>query len=595
MSLPGAPDSVDTALQAGSDEFWNSAMGELWGRTLFGAPMTSLSPYRRAVTPESAERMREMSARIRGAYEQIGGAKLVEDVRARWNPGRFFVPLETELNNTAVVKRLVDAGLDPKKAREVALSNGLKPSEIDHNILSRWWQQVGATKVKPDEAYERTTATLLQAANMKDFGTSFARALPPEDLGKAINLAVWKRYDTLTGARTAAMNTIDERLPPDLLLDMTGFKQTLGVHPGRKMGGVFIRPPSSRAATRHPAFDIAYNLPDHASFKEIETTRTAIATMLRDQRVDKSPAEIAELEKVLANFDDMTAKAMPTGHRANYRRFARADNERNRELYDAEFVAGLLVEKPTLRIYAQEIIDNKDIDSFRQLEKVLAKHPDGKQIIGSLKSAISEKFMVDAAPNGIIDPDKLIFGLGSQEHGYGKAFLDVVLGPQYGKNYKRYMTTMQEVNQAASNAGATIKGVTTMAGLVAGVKGLFRGAPGMTGSAFAAIATALFAPKALEIALTSPYASRLLLKTAENVATGRNPMKAGRLAGRVLEEIGYAPEDFAKELAPPMGGLVEPPPTSWRQPGIAGSAKAPIPQRDPAVPIGQTLVPNEGM
>jgi len=502
-----------------------------------------------------------------------------------------MAPRETELTNPAVVRRLQAAGLDPEKAREVAITHGLKPSEVDYGIMSRWWNQLSGTKLKPDEGYERARAELLHVASMNDFGVTFAQSLPPEALGEAVHKAVWGRYDTLNGARKMAMQTLDDKLPEGLKLDMTSFKRSLGIHPPVKMGGVMIRPPSSKAATRHPAYDLAYSLPDQASFSDVENTRTAIATMLRDQRTKKSPSELADIEGLLKQFDDHTAKALPPGYKNDYRKFARADNNRNKDLLDGAFVSGLLQHKPTMRKFADEIIGNTDIDSFRQLEKVVATQPEANRTIASLKSSIAERFMSKAAPNGIIEPNKLLTGLGSQTEGYGKAFIDTVLGPQYSKNYIRFAKTMDEVNTAASKAGQTIRGVSTVAGVAAGVQGLFRGAPGMSGHMAAVIGTALFSPVVLERMLTSPQGAKLLMKTAENVATGRSPMTTARLAGRVLEQAGYAPEDFAKALSPGMA-LLEPPLQSLRQPGLPGSAKAPFGiRRDPAVPIGQTQAP----
>src|SRR5262245_8549914 len=136
LGLPGAPDSVDESYRRTLEAGFSGGQGELIGRTVLGPITSVIAPFRRTMDPDSADVLKTMANRVRAAYEEIGGAPLVEDTRKWWHLGRVLDPIENELKDNAVYKRLTDAGLEPEVARRVAITGGAVPSRLDTSITS---------------------------------------------------------------------------------------------------------------------------------------------------------------------------------------------------------------------------------------------------------------------------------------------------------------------------------------------------------------------------------------------------------------------------------------------------------------------------
>jgi hypothetical protein len=542
MGLPGAPDSFDEALQSASGAAYEQGAGELIGRTVIGPAVTRISPFRRAMTPESAELMKSTANRIRATYEEIGGKPLVEDTRRWWNPGRIAVPLETELKDNAVYDRLRAAGLEPEVARKVAITGGAVPSRLDATITSRYWEQVSGSQMVADEAYERARAKLLHYSTLKDLGSSFADSLPPEKMGEAVIGAVSGRFDTLNGMRDLAMHTLETKLPKDLKLDISGLRKSLGA-PRTVAGpaGMTIAGPMGPGATRKGA-NLIIGLPDKVSFGDLNTQRTALATMSRDKNIP--PPIRDDIKRMIVEVDNATRDALPVRMRGHFRKWTNADDEVNKAGFDSWFVEGMLHKEENARAVAERIIRNKDAKNFAKLEDALGNTTDGKRIIGQVRSSVADRFFAGSVnKNGVLQPNMLATALGTETKGYGKYFLEATLGDDYVKSLNRYIKSMQTIDEATAKMGNVIRGGATMTGVAFGVNSLLRGAPGVMGATVpATITAALFSPAVVAKALTHPQASKLLVKVAENVAAGRNPMTTSRIAGRVLEMTGFTPE-----------------------------------------------------
>jgi hypothetical protein len=544
MDLPGAPDSIDDAYQRAVSETFGQGEAELVGRTILGPITSRLAPFRRAMNPESAVLMKTMANRVRSAYEEIGGKTMVEDTRRWWNPGRIAAPLETELRDDAVYARLRDAGLDPEAARRVAITGGAQPSRLDTSITSKFWDRVSGSKMVPDEAYEQARGKLLHFATLNDLGTSFADQLPPERMGRTVIAALNGRFDTLNAVRQTAMNTLEDKLPTGLKLDISDLRKSMGATASVKgPSGMTIAGVPTGPATKQPGAKQILALPDNATFDQVQKVRAALGNMARDTR-NYDPAARAELKLRIQELDNATRDALPVRLRSTFRKWTSADDDVNKAGFDSHFVAGMLRKEENALLYANKIIDNKDAENFGKLEAALKGTPDGARIIGTVRGAIAERFFAGSVnKHGILEPSYLHTALGTSTKGYGKYFLEATLGPQYVKTLNQYIQAMQTVDKAIAKAGSTVRVGMTLAGAVTGVAGLMRSAPGITtGSMTPTIVAAIFSPAVVSKVLSNPMASKLLVKTAENVAAGRNPMQTARLATRVLDAAGMTPE-----------------------------------------------------
>jgi hypothetical protein len=545
MGLPGAPDSIDDAYRRTLAAGMGEGQAELIGRTVIGPVTSAITPFRRAMTPESADVLKTMANRVRAAYEEIGGKPLVEETRRLWNPGRILEPLETELKDSAVYKRLRDAGLDPEVARRVAITGGAVPSRLDTSITSKFWDRVSGSKMVPDEAYEQARGKLLHYATLNDLGSSFADQIPPEQMGKVVTAALSGRFDTLNAVRQTAMNTLDEKLPVGLKLDISDLRKTMGATASVKgPSGTTISGFPKGPASKQPGAKIILGLPDNASFADIQTARATLGNMARDTRQFPDPAARLELRQRIVELDNATRDGLPPRYRSTFRKWTRADDDINKAGFDAHFVEGLLHKEENAYRVAKSIIDNKSVDDFGRLEVALKGTQNGPRILGQVKSAIADQFFKESVSSGgILQPSQLHTALGNNTLGYGKYFLESTLGPEYVRTLHKYIEAMGTVDKAVQKAGSATRVGLTLAGTVAGVTGLMRGVPGTTtGSGFLTAVTVLFSPAVVSKALTNTAASKLLVKTAENVAAGRNPKTTARLAARVLDYIGMTPE-----------------------------------------------------
>lgn len=516
LGLPGAPDSIDEALnmslKRGSDE----AMGEVWGQGI-GAATSKLLPFRKAVTPESAELFKTQGDRLRAAYESIGGAPLMEETRAIYNPMRWLQPVGSELEDHAVVKRLKAAGVDPEAARKVALGGGMQPSEIDNSTFSKLWGITENTKVSPDLKYDVARSKLMHVASLEDLGTKFADQIPPEKVGQVVSGALQGRFDTLNAARRVAMNAIDDELPDMQMVILQGLKKRM---PKDLAGGELVQ-----------------GLPDAVSFGGVQDARMKLGSMLHDTRLD--PTQKAQVGWLIDRLDGATRDSLPAELKGRFQKWTDADREANRGTFDNAFVRGLLQKEPIARKYANTIINNADAESFGKLETALRGAPDGEKIIGQVKGAIGDRFLSAASKDGVLQPAKLHLALGTEAKGYGKHFLNATMGPDYVKNLEGFATSMDTINDAAKRAGHFVgmgRGVLTLAAASNGLRNVYNGQ--MSSTDALTVAAALFAPTAVSKMLTSRTAGKLLTKAAENVAAGRNPRTTARLAGRALELAG---------------------------------------------------------
>jgi len=544
MGLPGAPDSIDDAYRRTLTAGLGEGQSELIGRTVLGPVTSVITPFRRAMNPESAEVLKTMANRVRAAYEEIGGAPLVEETRRWWSLGRILEPLKTELADDAVFKRLTDAGLDPLVARKVAITGGASPSRLDTSITSKFWDRVSGSKMVPDEAYEQARGKLLHYATLNDLGTTFADQLPPEKLGKAVIAALNGRFDTLNAVRQEAMNTLTDKLPTGLKLDISDLRQSMGATKSVKgPSGTTLSGFPKGPASKQPGATVILGLPDNVSFDDLQTARATLGNMSRDRRTYDAAAR-AELKQRIVELDNATRDALPARFRSTFRKWTRADDDINKAGFDGYLVRGMLHKEENALLYANKIIDNADAENFAKLEMALRGTPDGARIVGQVKGAIAERFFQQSVSSqGILQPSMLHTALGTSTQGYGKYFLEATLGPEYVRTLHRYIDAMNTVDRAVAKAGSTARVGLTLAGTISGVTGLMRGSPGIaTGGGFYTLAAVLFSPAVVSKALTNTTASKLLVKTAENVAAGRNPMTTARLAARILNELGLTPE-----------------------------------------------------
>lgn len=544
MGLPGAPDSIDDSYRRVLSAGFGEGQAELIGRTVIGPVTSAITPFRRAMTPESADVLKTMANRVRAAYEEIGGKPMVEDTRRWWSLGRLGAPLETELKDDAVYKRLRDAGLDPEVARRVAITGGAVPSRLDTSITSKFWDRVSGSKMVPDEAYEQARGKLLHYATLNDLGSSFADQLPPEKMGAAVTAALTGRFDTLNAVRQTAMNTLDDKLPVGLKLDISGLRQTMGATASAKgPSGVTLQGFPKGPMAKQPGAKIILGLPDNASFADIQTARATLGNMARDTRQFPDEAARDEIRKRIWELDNATRDALPPRYRSTFRKWTKADDDVNKAGFDSHFVEGMLHKEEYAYSVGKKIVENKSVDDFLRLEVALKGTTNGPRILGQVRSSIAESFFKESVSSGgILQPNMLHTALGNNTLGYGKYFLESTLGPEYVRTLHHYIEAMNTIDKAVAKAGTATRVGVTFAAAVSGVTGLVRSPGAMTGSGFLTSMAVLFSPAVVSKALTNPIASKLLIKTAENVATGRNPKTAARLAARVLDEIGWTPE-----------------------------------------------------
>jgi len=439
----------------------------------------------------------------------------------------------------------------------------------------------------PDEAYEKARAKLLHYSTLEDLGSRFADQLPPEQMGATVIGALNGRFDNLNGARELAMNTLREKLPVDLKLDISGFKQSLGAPVPLKGGsktGLSLSGLPAAPTSKRPGAGLILNLPDQATFEQINKQRTALASMARDTRIPQAQRD--DIKNMVWELDNVTRDALPVRQRGFFRKYTQTDDEMNKAGFDNSFVLGLLRKEENARLYAEKIIKNKDAANFGRLETALKGAPDGPRIIGQVKSSIAERFFEGAVnQHGILDPSQLTAALGTQTKGYGKYFLEATLGPEYVEGLGRYIKAMNTIDDATAKAGNVVRAGATLAGSAFSINSLLRGAPGVAGATVpATIAAAVFSPAVVSKALTHPIASKLLIKTAENVAAGRNPMTTARLAGRVLEMTGVTLESlYPDQVITPKQQAA-----ATVQRGVVGAG---VPTGQPLPATGGAMVP----
>ena len=530
LNLPGAPDSFDEAMQTaageGSDQMW----GELWGQGA-GKVLSGLSPYRRAVGEESANLFKQQATRLRSAYEEIAGSPLMENKRTWWNPMRWKKPA-SELDDAAVVSRLEAQGLDPEAARKVALTGGLLPSRIENSTFSKLWGIVSNSKTAIDPKvtlYNEARTKLMSEAALQDLGTSFTKMVPPEQLGEVIHGALNKQFDVLTGARQLASNAIGFNVPAGTKFDVSALKKAM---PADIAGGGLLNMAPDRL-TWENVQGIRSNLGKMAHDGDLSDVARGQAKWLADRLDERVTAGLKDVDPRLAK---------------QYKAFAKSDDAIHAEGYNDKFVLGMLKENPGgMRAYADKIIKSADVGNFQKLERAMSKVEGGEQIMANLRGSISDKIVGAAAPNGTLQPHKLMGVLGTESKGYGRYFFNSTMGPEYIQNWDNFAKVMDTVNDAAHKAGNAIggvRGIATAGTTYGAISNMFHG--GGSAMDYAYIATALGAPTVISKALTSTTHAKILMKVAENVAAGRNPKTTARLAARVLEYADMAPEDWLK-------------------------------------------------
>jgi len=527
LNLPGAPDSIDeyfeNAKTAGSDAAW----GEVWGQVA-GVPLSKISPYRRAVDPESAALFEKQATRLRSAYERLSGTSIKE--RAWYNPmrmtGKYIAP---ELDDAAS-RNLIAQGVDPEAARSVAMSKGLIPSEIEESTFSRMWGFVSnsQTVVKPEmHVYNLARSKLMTEAALQDVGTSLTKMVPPEQVGELVHGALNGRIDTLTGGRRLAMNAVGFNIPSSTRFDLGPLKKVM---PAGVAGEEMVR-----------------GLPDTMPWDTVQELRQNIGKMVHDDTLDNVAR--GQAKWLAERIDERVMAGLETpGLKKQYRLFTQHDDAINAEGYNTALVQGLLRENPAgMRAYANKIINKNDVGNYKKLERSLVNAPGGPEILADIRGNISERFLSGAVKDGVVQPEKVVLALGTEARGQGKYFLTATLGPEYARNWRDYAHVMDTVNDAARKAGHALGGARSLATAgttLASISNLYRG----TGSAMDALymATAMASPVVVAKALTSTTQAKILQKVAVNVAAGRNPKTTARLAMRLCEYAGYGPEDFFK-------------------------------------------------
>jgi hypothetical protein len=450
-------------------------------------------------------------------------------------------PAETELDDHAVVQRLTAAGYDPKVARKVALTGGLAPSEVENSTFSKLWGYISSSKVEPhtvlDLKYNVSRSKLAQVAGLEDIGAKFADMLPPEKVGDAVEMAVHGRFNELNMARTTGMNGVASKLPDGFTVDVSAAKRfrtpTGSYHPK----GAPLNPDDIRPMT------LIQGLDNKSSFTDVQNVRTSLGSMMHDERLSDSQKDGAK--RAAKYLDRATKKSLPPELHDAFDLWSHADDEMNREAFNSHFIKGLLSNKGGLRAYAEnKLIKPGDVGQFRKLERALSGTADGDKLIASVKGAINERVLNGASSaDGVINPSRLVINLATESKGYGKHFLNAVMGPDYIQHYQQYAEVMNQVNHAAQRASSRMAPVKALGGAALVAGGIYDATQGTLGQQdVLTLAAAMYAPRAVSAILTSRQATKWLLKAANHVATGKNPMTASRLAGRALEYVGVTPE-----------------------------------------------------
>jgi hypothetical protein len=523
LNLPGAPDAIDeyfaNAKQAGSDAAW----GEVWGQAI-GLPLSKISPYRRAVDPESAALFDQQATRLRSAYERLSGTSMKE--RAWYNPMRVIKGQWAADLDEPATRRLIAQGVDPEAARSVALTGGLIPSEIEETSFSRMWGMVSNSKsvVNPDmHVYNQARTKLITEAALEDVGTSMTKMLPPEQVAEVVHGTLNGRVDTLTAGRRLSANAVGFNIPDSTRFNLGPLKKVM---------------PAGIAGE-----DIVRGMPDNLPWYAVQEMRQNIGKMAHDELLDD--IQRGQAKWLADRIDERVIADLPTKNlQKQYREFTKHDDAINAEGFNTAFVRGLLKENPAgMKAYANKIINSTDVGNYRKLERALTNSPGGPEILADIRGNISERFLSGAVKNGVIQPEKVILNLGTEARGQGRYFLKATLGPEYAQNWHDYSKVMDTVNDAARKSGHAL-GLTRSAATLGSVASLYKGGVNATDALY--IGTAMYAPVLVAKVLTSPAQTKILMKVAANVAAGRNPKTTARLAMRLAEYAGYGPEDFFK-------------------------------------------------
>jgi len=573
LGLPGAPDSFDDWVHGASAAGMEEAYNETWSQGI-GSVMTRLAPWRRFMTTESAEWMKEHGRRLREVYESIAQHPIMEDTRKWYSPYRLFTSAETELDKSWVVKNLEEEGLDPRTARNVAVTNGLLPSKIPNSTFRKFEGVMATSALTPDALYNTNRSILARASLIEDLGIKYADVLPREELGRAIHGALNDEFKLLTAARDEAMHGIEMNIWNNSSLQLNPKALTVAQQIDySKLKNLANRRNPDSAATK-----LINQLNTGSTFGQGQVIRNSLNEIA--QNLDANDKERKLAAWYIERLDQATEKGLPSVPRQMYRKWSDADNEIYSKQYKSAYVHGLFHQvEPVAKEFADTIIDLGDAQSLKRLEIAVKDTPNGQQIIDSVRGHIKNSAISGAVDMGeVINPKKLPKILGQWDAGYTKEFLNATLGREYGDNLRKYTKVMNLIDDtAASTSQALSWGRVMTYGTLTTSLANFLGLANYTQTGFAGVGTlaiTMFAPEVVNKILSSKTASRFMLKAAENVAKGYAPKYTTRLAVRALNEVGLSPEELLRKY-----GLLAPDEIARRQKeltdaGAAGMARA---------------------
>ena len=488
-----------------------------------------LHPSGRA-DPSRIEDMKQVKDSLVRVYENAGGKPLVEDMRSRWNPMRILKPLENELDDSTVVQRLKDKGLDPQMARRVALTGGHTTANLLDNSMYRTLQSVAESSPVGSRYLQNYKTTRGKMFNMmaEDLANEFGDHLPEEQVGKAISNAVDGNFNVPNTVMNASLNNIRGNL-----------------NAGSSFNVGSIRDAANRAGLdpNGPA-RLVHEMPSlpngRTSFDNIQQVRSYLSSIIHSQEAD--PKEIDEAKRMAKTLDRSMVQQMPSNLRKSYKDAVSADDTLNEGQFNTSFVKGLLGRQDGYRQYAVQLLREGDVGNFNKLEAAV-----GPDEANKVRRSISEIVTQNAADStdGTLMPHNLDKML--NEHGdYGRYFLQSTLGDGWMRNVERMKGSMENINALAQNNPVISYGTKALTA-TAVAKLAYDAYHGDLGYSDAALFGAILSPKVMAKALTNPEATKQIEKMSALIRAGKNPGTVARLATRTAVTMGLDPTQLLKD------------------------------------------------
>jgi len=530
-----APDNFEQTKAIATKTAIDQMAGGLWGEAL--ARVGERTSLVNKMTDEKAQLMGTIQDALKRTYERIGGAPLVEDMRWRWNPMRILKPLETELNDSAVVQRLQDQGLDPKMARRVALQGGMTTADLLDSTPYIIMQSVAegtASSHKYMQDY-RGNRNRLYELMLEDLSNEFAAALPEEKMGEAVRAALNGNFNLPNALMTAGLQSVRSQINPKSTINVVGLRNYF------KQQGL---------DANSPVAEMILSLPDNVSFDAIHRIRSNLSSLIH--ALDQDPRIVAEAKAVAKSLDKRMFKELPTGLDQHYLLSVQADDVLNEGQFKSKFVQNLLNNKQVDREFAKTLLRNSDVKSFRQMEAAA-----GRGAADNVRRALSESVIERGIePDGSISPSGLHQAL--NEHGkYGRYFYGATLGPQWIHNVEMIRDTTDALLEIAKGRSLSDLGLGSLkyATVAPVIWDLYNKRIGWsTVAKFAAMTTV---PKFLARIVTNPEATKTIVKATQMAKTGTNPRTFERLVARVAEAVGFTPEELAAAAQTPGVSRIE--------------------------------------